>query len=115
MRRLSTLLDTGLEALRSFASDYASAEALYRKAKAAAWLETPRSRNGDKLTAAEREAMVDATTADERYARDLAQDMRIAALEAVRSRRAQLSAFQSLLAAERSESELARTGPVYSP
>lgn len=111
MRRLSDLLDKGLEALRSYAREYAAAEAAYRKSKAEHWITTPRIRDGEKITVFDRQAQVDAATADLRMVRDLAQDMRQAALEAVRSRRAQLSALQSLLAAERAEAEFARTAP----
>lgn len=53
--------------------------------------------------------------ADARRVRDLAEGMRQAGLEAVRSRRAQISALQSLLSADRSEMEIARTGPVMQP
>lgn len=109
MRRLSDLLDKGLEALRRLAVESSAAERDYRKQKAAVWLETPRSRGGDKITAVEREAMVNAETADARYVRDLAVDMKSAAMESVRSRRSQLSGLQSLLAAERAEAEFVRT------
>lgn len=111
MRRLSDLLDKGLEALRRLAVESSAAERDYRKAKAACWLETPRVRAGDKITAVEREAMVNAETADARYIRDLAVDMKSAAMESVRSRRSQLSGLQSLLAAERAEAEFARVSP----
>lgn len=111
MHRLSDLLDNGLEALRKFAVQAAEAERSYRHSKAASWVETPHEKAGRKLTAVEREAMVNAATADERYARDVAAGMERAALESVRSRRAQISAYQSLLAAERSEMDLARAGP----
>lgn len=111
MHRLSDLLDKGLEALRTFAVQAAQAEKLYRHEKAQAWVETEHERAGRKLTAVEREAMVNSTTADARYARDIAAGMERAALESVRSRRAQVSAWQSLLGAERAEAEFARTGP----
>lgn len=111
IHRLAELLDKGLEALRSYAHAYAEAERDYRKAKAELWVTTPRTRDGEKVTVFDRQAQVDGASADLRMARDLAQDMRQAALEAVRSRRAMLSAVQSLLAAERAEAEFARTGP----
>lgn len=109
--RLSALIDKGLEALRTFATQAAHAERSYRHAKAAAWVETPHESGGRKLTAVEREAMVNSTTADERFARDLAVGMERAALESVRSRRAQLSHSQTMLNADRAEAELARVGP----
>jgi hypothetical protein len=104
MQRLSGLLDKALTALRNQAHEYASKEQEYRKAKAAAWLTVAQG------TVPEREAAVNAATADERYQRDLADGMRQAALEAVRSRRTQISALQSLLAGHRAEAEFVRTG-----
>lgn len=103
-RRLSGLIDRGVAALRQAAVDYAEAEHAYRLAKAVAYLET-------EGTVAEREAAVYGVVGDLRRARDLADGERLAALEAVRSRRTQLSALQSLLAAHRSEVDFARTGP----
>jgi len=112
-RRLSVLLDQGLTNLREQAVAYAQREAEYRRSKAESWLNTPTGETRGQWTAAQREAHVNAETAELRQARDIADGMRTAALEAVRSRRAQLSALQSLLAAERAESEFARTGPRY--
>ena len=100
--RLSGLLDKGIVALRDAAVAYAEAEHEYRERNAIAYLETEQG------TVAEREAHVYAVVGDFRRRRDLADGQRLAALEAVRSRRAQLSALQSILAAHRSESELAR-------
>ena len=107
MARLSRLLDQGLSALRDQARELAEAEQEYRKAKATAWLTAPEG------TVPERDAWVNGKTADQRHRRDLAEGMRQAALEAVRSRRTQVSALQSLLSAERAEMEFARTGPEY--
>lgn len=101
-RRLSGLIDAGVRALHESAQQVAHAEHAYRKAKAAAWLTV------DGELAKDREAQVDAVTADLRRDRDLAEGGRLAALEALRSRRTQLSALQSLLAATRSEMEMAR-------
>lgn len=105
--RLSRLIDKGVDALRRAASDAATAEHVYRKAKAAAWA-TVRS-EGDR-TAAHMQAEVEFRTADQRLERDLAEGERQAALEALRSRRQQLSAVQSLAAAHRAEAEHARYG-----
>lgn len=115
VRRLSSLIDGGVTALREESHNLAQAENTYRKAKAEAWVRCPTDESGVKAgdrewTAARREAWVDAETADLRMARDVAEGMRQAALEAVRARRAQLSAIQSLLAADRAEAEFARTG-----
>ena len=100
--RLSGLLDKGIIALRDAAVAYAEAEHEYRERKAMAYLET------ESGTVAEREAHVYAVVGGYRRDRDLADGQRLAALEAVRSRRAQLSALQSLISAFKSEAELAR-------
>lgn len=103
--RLSGLLDDALSYLRRQTVEYASSENAYRKAKAEAWLKCPSG------TVPEREAAVNAAVADQRQVRDLADGMRQAALEAVRSRRAQISALQSMLNAQKAEADFARTGP----
>jgi hypothetical protein len=100
--RLSQLLDKGVMALRDAAVAYAEAEHEYRSRNAMAYLET------ESGTVAEREAHTYALVGDFRRRRDLADGQKVAALEAVRSRRAQLSALQSLIAAHRAEVELAR-------
>lgn len=102
-RRLSSLLDAGLKALREAARDYAAAEADYRKQRARALLQSTAG------TVSEREAVADLDAAEARLARDTADGMRTAALEAVRSRRQQLSALQSILAAHREEAAYDRT------
>jgi len=100
--RLSALIDKGVTALRDAAVAYAEAEHEYRERQAMAYLETEQG------TVAEREAHVYAVVGDWRRRRDLADGQKLAALEAVRSRRAQLSALQTLIAAHRAEAELAR-------
>jgi hypothetical protein len=100
--RLSQLLDKGIIALRDAAVAYAEAEHEYRSQNAMAYLGT------ESGTVAEREAHVYALVGDFRRLRDLADGQKLAALEAVRSRRAQLSALQSILSAYRAEAELAR-------
>ncbi len=111
MRRLSTLLDEGLGAMRRYAREYADTESMYREAQARAWLLAPRkTQEGDKITAGEREAWVNGETREQRRARDFADDMRKAALESVRARRGQISAWQSFMAAEREEMAFSRTG-----
>jgi hypothetical protein len=100
--RLSQLLDKGIMALRDAAVAYAEAEHEYRSQNAMAYLET------ESGTVAEREAHVYALVGGHRRTRDLADGQKLAALEAVRSRRAQLSAVQSILSAYRAEAELAR-------
>lgn len=111
--RLSKLIDAGIEMLREQSKALAEAENAYRKAKSEAWVRCPNDppdvKAGEReWTAARREAWVAAQTADLRMTRDIADGMRAAALEAVRARRTQISAMQSLLAAERAEAEFAR-------
>lgn len=104
MLRLSTLLDKGVNVLSKAGRDLATAENAYRQAIARAWLEAPKG------TVPEREAWVNGETADLRMERDLAEAERVAATEAVRSRRTQLSALQTLVNAMRSEQEMFRYG-----
>lgn len=103
-RRLSSLIDNGVKALTHAASELAEAEYAYRLARAEAWHKT-------EGTAKQREDDVNAITASERRVRDLADAGRMSALEALRSRRQQLSAVQSISAAFRSEAEHSRYGP----
>lgn len=103
--RFSRLIDAAIEALKNTTVEFAEAERDYRKAKSKAWVQ---AKTADML-AKEKEAWVDAETADLRFRRDLADGMRSAAMEAVRSRRAQLSAIQTFVNAERAEAEFART------
>lgn len=103
-RRLSRLLNEGLDVLRETAQTTAEAEREYRKARAQSWVEV-------EGTAAHREAQVDALTADLRFERDVQEGLRRAALESVRARAQQISLLQSVLAAHRSEADFARTGP----
>lgn len=108
--RLSRLIDAGIEALRTQSHVLAEAENRYRKARAEGWVRCPKEPAKD-WTAGRREAWVDADTADLRMERDIADGMQRAAIEAIRARRQQLSALQSLMNADRAELELARTGP----
>lgn len=107
MRRLSSLIDKGVHALREMATERAHAENAYRHARARAWTELPK----DGLLAKEREDAVNAATADARLGRDIAEGAERAALEALRSRRQQLSALQTIANAHRSEAEFVRTAP----
>lgn len=80
---------------------FRSTENAYREGKAKAWVEAPEG------TVPEREAWLNGVTAHLRQQRDLADGRRQAALEAVRSRGAQLSACQTLPNAHRAEAEFA--------
>lgn len=113
--RLSDLLDKGLAELRTQSVALADAEQDYRKGKQEAWarcpVDDPSVKAGEReWTAARREAWVQAQTAELRRRRDFADLMRSTALEAVRTRRTQLSAIQSFVAADRAEAELHRYG-----
>lgn len=110
MKRLSTLLDDALSYLRRQIREVAEAEEAYRNVKAAAWVNTDSD-----LLAKEREAQVDAASAEARKRRDLAEGMKRAGFEAVKSRRAQISALQSLLSKERAVAEIANYGPDFGP
>lgn len=104
MARLSRLLDAGLSAIRTQAVAAADAEMAYRHARAEAWVLVP----PEVKLAAHRDDWVDGRTAKLRRDRDIADGMNRAAIEAVRARRAQISALQSLLNAHRAEAEFAR-------
>lgn len=105
MKRLSRLIDQGVSALVDQAKELADAEAEYRQAKAGAFVAAPDG------TVPEKEAWVAGRCAELRRKRDHADYMRAAALEALRSRRTQLSALQSLLAAYREDAAFSRTSP----
>jgi len=98
--RFSRLIDAGIESLVTASKDMAHAEHALRKATAMAWAKAPSG------TVPFKEAWVESETADEKLAFDLGETQRYNALEAVRSRRAQLSAIQSIMAAHRAEAEL---------
>lgn len=116
MRRLSQLIDAGIEMSRTQAVALAEAENVYRKSKAEQWVRCPNDdpsvpRGEREWTAARREAWVDAACADLRRDRDLSEAMRDAAREAVRARQTQLSAWQTLVRAHQAEAEFVRTSP----
>lgn len=102
-RRLSDLLDRGVAALRDAATAYAEAEHAYRLGAAKAYL----AHGG---TIPEREAAVYIEVGELKRQRDIAEGLKLAAMEAIRSRRTQLSALQSILAAHREEAAYDRTG-----
>lgn len=100
-RQLSTLIDSAVQELRRASRAEAEAEHAYRLAKARAWLTS-----GGQL-AKEREAFVDADTADARRLRDIAAGEREAARNALRARQAQLDWLRSVISAHRTEMSLA--------
>lgn len=113
--RFSRLLDKGLAELRAAAQDYAQKEADYRKARRVAWAKCPTSPNRSEWTNDQRLDWVKAETADLRQLRDLANDNRWNIINAIESRRAQISALQSLLKLDVEEASFARTGPRMEP
>lgn len=86
---------------------YAEAERRYRQAKALAYLNA----NGKTVAEKEASAEINNGVGDLRFARDVAEGKKGAALEAVRSRRAILSAEQTLTKLVTVEAEFSRTGP----
>lgn len=106
MLRLSKLIDASLDYLKVVTHEYAVSEDAYRMARAEALLRA----DG---TVAEKEAHADLATSKQRQAARLSDGMRVAALEAIRSRRAQLSALQTVANSAKAEMDLARTGPEF--
>ena len=101
-QRLSKLTDEALAYLKQQVRLAAEAERDYRKLQGAAILKAPPG------TVLEKEAWLKAQCADARFTRDLADGMRQAALEAVRSRRQQINLLQSFMAGEREEMAMGR-------
>lgn len=108
MWRLTRLMDESLDHLREVAVAFSVSEHQYRQARASAWMRT----HG---TISDREAQVELRCGDLRHERDTAENLKAAAMESLRARRAQLSALQSLMGAARAEAEFVRTGPQGSP
>lgn len=106
--RLSKLTDEALLAMRDRGRTLAERERDYRLARAKAWHEV-------EGTAKQREDAVNALTAKERYARDVADSDRDSAQEAVRNYRQQMSCLQTIANVEKAERQLARTGPEWTP
>ena len=104
MMRLSRLIDAGVAELIKQSREYAEAENAYRRAKAQAWISSVDARVKDK------EAVVDIKCEKERERKLLAEGMRLAAVEAVRSRRAQLSALQTVANAVKAEADVLTYG-----
>jgi hypothetical protein len=105
MTRLSKKLDNGIAELARLGHEYGTAEHAYRQARAVALLKA------EGKTVGAREAHVDITCSDQMLRVRLAEGMRLAAVESVRSRRAQISALQSIARAVRAEMDLAKHGP----
>ncbi len=97
-------LRASLADLEQRSKDYAQAERAYRMQKATAYLATTG-------TVGEREAYIEKAINDWRYERDLADGLKLSALEAVRGNRGVLSAVQTLANLYREEASFDRTGP----
>lgn len=104
MLRLSKLLDAGLTALRDESRKFAEADVAYRRKHAEAFLRS-------EGTVAEREQVAMLAALEERIGMNLADGVKVSALEAVRSRRTQLSVLQTIVNGVRVEMEFDRTGP----
>ena len=105
IRRLTRMLEAGLDLWRDAPEKEAAAERDYRKERARLWLDVPDG------TAKSKEDWVDGRSADKRYERDVARGLVAAYRESVRSRQTQISAWQTLVTTYRAEAEFARTGP----
>lgn len=88
----SRMIDEGIAYVKRMNATYARAEWAYRKAKAQAW-DNVKAEGG--RTAKHQEDEVNARSADHRYLRDLAQGEKQGALDSLRSRSSQLSAWQT--------------------
>lgn len=96
-------LRASLADLEQRSIDYAKAERQYRMAKATAYLSTTG-------TVGEREAHAETAINELRFMRDMADGLKVSALEAVRSNRTVLSAVQTLANLYREEASFDRTG-----
>lgn len=105
MNRLSLLLERGLGELYKAAVDLAEADVEYKTGYSVAIL------NAEGGTVSEREARAHVATRDLRLKYKMAEGLQLSAQEAVRSRRQQISACQSIANALRAEAEFGRTGP----
>lgn len=100
----SRALTLAIGELRDASVRHARADDAYRCAHAKALLEA-------EGTVDSRKAQADLATSGERLEARISEGLKIAALEAVRSLRTQLSAWQSLMSAHRAEAEFVRTAP----
>lgn len=98
-QRLSQGIEDDIEALKIAGEEWAHADNTHRVARAQAYVRAV-GKNREK-----REAEADPQFADQRLAANLAEAHKEVCLEKVRGRRAQLSAFQTIVAARRAEAE----------
>jgi len=105
IEELSRRIDEGIRELASASVEVADSQHELRKSRAIAWVEAPPG------TVPVREAWVEAKTADEERRHELAEGRKVTAIEALRSRRQQMSAIQSLMKSEHIDFEESRYGP----
>lgn len=105
IEELSRRIDEGIRELSAASIEVAESQHELRKSRAIAWVEAPPG------TVPVREAWVEAKTADEEKRHELAEGRKITAIEALRSRRQQMSAVQSLMKTDQIDFEDARYSP----
>lgn len=103
-RDLNQKINEGIRQMAEAGARLAQAEHDYRRLRMELWAKAPKG------TVPERQSWVDGEAASMRMLRDLAEFDRDVAREAQRSRRQQMSALQTLLAAHRAEAEFVRVG-----
>ena len=97
-------LESDVRTLETRSREAATTDRDYRRERSVAYLMA-------KGTIPEREATVAKATDELRFRSQLAEDLKVAALEAVRSRRAKLSALQTLANSLKAEMDLVGYGP----
>jgi len=107
VRHYQALLDDALGYAKRAAEEHSTADDEYRVKHAKAFLE---AKDGG-ATDAQAKATADVATEGIRQRARLAESMDKLAIEAVRSRRTQISAEQSLLGSHREEAAYGRMGP----
>jgi len=107
--RLSTEIDKALDEVRARCVEAASLDVEHKQAAATAYL------SADGSTVREREAQATLAVGHLALRAKVAAALEKSATEALRSRRQQISAIQSMLAAQRAEAEFSRTGPQFTP
>jgi hypothetical protein len=107
IRAYADLLDGALSYAKKAAAEYADSDDAYRVAHARAFVEAKDDGSTDALA----KAKADLLTEGIRKRARLAEAMNKMAQEAIRSRRTQISAEQSLLNVHKSEADYGRTGP----
>lgn len=105
MQRIVAQLDQAHSELVRYTRMAANSDSQYKIEWSKAFLRSPAKT--EKMRAAE----ADLETAEQRRQRHLDEGMKVSALEAVRSKRGQLSALQTISNAMREEAALGRTAP----